>query len=421
MRINMPFRCLVGGSTLFLALVGLGCDREPPPFVCGDSIGCVDVGPDEPLKFGVLQALSGKVAPLGQEQMRGIELALVKCQKMLLGHPVVLQIEDDGCTAEGGANAALKVIADPQTVAILGSTCSGAAVTASAAMSKAGLTMISGNNSAPFLTAIAGKAAPHRQPGYFRTASNEEVSGKAAAHYAYEKLGIRRAATINDGDIYTRGLTEGFEDAFRQLGGEIVLSTAVDKGDEQMQPFLTAVLNAEAQLLFFPLFQPEGNRILIQGREMAGFEQVALMSDGALIEKSFLEAVGDKGKGLYFVGPAKPSGPAVDALEQQYRLTFQSSPSAIYYQNAYDSVNLLFAAIERVAVKEADGTLHIGRQALRESMAAIRMDDGVSGQLFCDEFGDCARPIFNVLRLDDPATGIEGLLANVLFTYGPQP
>lgn len=421
MRINMPFRCLVKGSILFLALVGLGCEREPVPFVCGDSIGCVDVGPEEPLKFGVLQALSGKVAPLGQEQIRGIELALAKRHKELLGHPIVLQIEDDGCTAEGGANAALKVIADPQAVAILGSTCSGAAVTASAAMSKAGLTMISGNNSAPFLTAIAGKQAPHWQAGYFRTAPNEEVSGKAAAHYAFEKLGVRRAATINDGDIYTRGLTEGFEEAFRQLGGEIVLSTAVDKGDEQMQPFLTAVLNAEAQLLFFPLFQPEGNRILLQARETVGFEQVLLMSDGALIERSFLEAVGDKGKGMYFVGPAKPSGPAVDALAKDYVASFQALPSASYYLSAYDSVNLLFAAIEKVAVQEADGTLHIGRQALREAMVAIRMDDGVTGQLSCDAFGDCARPIFNVLRLDDPAAGVEGLLTNVLFTYGPQP
>jgi len=188
-----------------------------------------------------------------------------------------------------------------------------------------------------------------------------------------------------------------------------------------MQPVLTAVLNAEAQLLFFPLFQPEGNRILNQARETAGFEQVLLMSDGALIEKSFLEAVGDKGKGLYFVGPAKPSGPAVDALAEQYLATFQSLPSAIYYQNAYDSVNLLFAAIEKAAVKEADGTLHIGRQALREAMVAIRMNDGVTGQLSCDAFGDCARPIFNVLRLDDPAAGVEALLANVLFNYAPQP
>ncbi len=67
---------------------------------------------------------------------------------------------------------------------------------------------------------------------------------------------------INDGDIYTRGLTDGFSKAFQDLGGNVVLKTSINKGDTQMQPVLTAVLNSQAELLFFPLFQPEGNRIL---------------------------------------------------------------------------------------------------------------------------------------------------------------
>lgn len=398
-----------------------GCSSPPAPFVCSDSIGCVDVGPNDPLKFGVLQALSGEVVSLGEEQVRGITLALAGRRNQLLGHPIVLQTEDTGCTAEGGANAALKVIADPQTLAILGTTCSGAAATVSKAMSDAGLTMISGNNSAPFLTAVAGKRAPNWQPGYFRTAPNEETAGKAAALYAYEKLGVRKAATINDGDIYSRGLTEGFEQTFRQLGGELVLAAAVDKGDAQMQPVLTAVLNSRAQLLFFPLFQPEGNRILLQAWQTAGFEQVILMSDGALIEKTFIEAVGEKGKGMYFVGPAKPGGPEIDTLEKEYISTFSSLPSTYYYQSAFDSVNLLFAAIEKVTVQDADGSLHIGRQALRDAMYATKAFNGVTGQLNCDEFGDCARPMFNILRLDDPTAGVEGLQANVMFTSTPQP
>jgi branched-chain amino acid transport system substrate-binding protein len=206
------------------------------------------------MKLGVLQALSGKVASLGQEQIHGIELAIMQRERQIMGHPIALQVEDDGCTAEGGANAALKIIAVPKIVAILGSTCSGAAVTAAQAASDAGLVMISGNNSAPFLTSVAGKPALHWHAGYFRTVPNEETAGRAAAQYAYEKLGLGKAATINDGDIYTQGLTSGFEDAFRQLGGEIVLSTAVDKKDEQMGPVLTAVINARADILFFLCF-----------------------------------------------------------------------------------------------------------------------------------------------------------------------
>ncbi len=412
-----PVRVFAVVLALSAAILSYACEQSKPRFECTDAIGCVRVAPGEPIKIGVLQALSGKVAALGYEQVRGIELALDTWQRTILGHSIVLQTEDTGCSAEGGVNAALKIIADPQTVAILGTTCSGSAATASKAMSDAGLTMISGNNSAPFLTAIGGKRAPNWQPGYFRTAPNEETSGKTAAMYAFQELGIRKAATINDGDIYTKGLSDGFGQAFQKLGGEIVLSTSINKGDREMQPVLAAVLDSKAQLLFFPLFQPEGNYVLLESRKTPGFENIILMSDGALIESSFIEAVQEKGKGMLFVGPSSPTGPAIDALAKEYQLKFKALPAASYYLSAYDAANMLLEGIRKVAIQASDGTLHIGRQALRNMLYATKEFKGVTGSLTCDEFGDCALPVFNVLRLDDPKAGLEGLQANILFTY----
>lgn len=403
---------------ILFCFIGCGTEKKSD-FQCTDPLGCVSLGPDESVKIGVLQALYGKVATLGQEQIRGLELALDDRKGKVLNRPVVLQKEDTGCTAEGGANAALKIIADPKHVAIFGTTCSGAAATASKAMSDAGLTMVSGNNSAPFLTSIAGKKAPNWQKGYFRTASNEENSGKAAALFAYDILGIRKAASINDGDIYTRGLTDGFNEAFSSLGGQIVLNTSVNKGDTQMEPVLTAVSNSEAELLFFPLFQPEGNHILFQAREMKSFYNVVLMSNGALIDESFLNAVGDKGLGMYFVGPASYEGESVDRLEQKYLAKYNEAPSVFYFISGYDAAGLLFESIEKAAVKEADGTVHIGRSKLREVLYATQGYQGATGTLTCDEFGDCARPRFNILRFEDVSKGLEGLKSNVQFTFSP--
>lgn len=407
-------------SSLLLTPFITACDKSPPAFECQDKIGCVRIAPGEPLKIGVLQALSGKVKPLGRDQVRGILLAIEKRGAKFLNHPITLQTEDTGCTAEGGANAALKIIADPQTVAILGTTCSGAAATAARAMSHAGLTMVSGSNSAPYLTAIAGQKAPEWHPGYFRTAFNEESSGKTAASYAFHKLGVRRAATINDGDIYTKGLTDGFQRVFEQLGGQIVLSTTVDKGDKEMQPVLMAVLNSQAELLFFPLFQPEGNYLLLKARMTAGFENIVLMSDGALIESSFIENVQSAAEGMYFIGPASPKGSTVDALADAYREKFKEKPATNYYPKAYEAADLLLTTLLKVVVQQSDGTLYIGRQALRTALYATADYQGVSGTMACDSFGDCANPVFNVLRLEDSDAGVDGLLSNVLFTYSPE-
>lgn len=408
-------------STLITLLVAIllfsSCQRaEKAEFTCNDVLGCVNIAPGDNIQLGVLQALSGGVAPLGQAQIRGFELALEEIENEILGHPIKLQIEDTGCTAEGGANAALKIIAEPQTIAIFGTTCSGAAATASKAMSAAGLTMISGNNSAPFLTSIAGKAAPDWQPGYFRTASNEERAGYVAAEYAYKQLSIRSAAAINDGDIYTRGLTESFKTGFEKLGGSIVLHTAINKGDLEMRPVLKAVVDSGADLLFFPLFQPEGNIILKQARKMDDFDDVVLMSDGALIQETFLSDVGDLAEGMYFIGPAKPTGALVDNVVKRYIAKYQEEPTVSYYLSGYDAAGLMLCAIEEVAVRSDDGSLHIGRQALRDRLYSVEGFEGVTGSLSCNQFGDCAQPSFNVLRLDNPEMGLAGLESNIVYS-----
>ena len=408
---------------LFLLTALTGCDKPETSVTesSNDPAGVITITPGEPVKIGVLQALSGKVANLGKEQIRGLELALDEREWQIAGHQVELVIEDTGCRAEGGANAALKLIAIPELTAIFGTTCSGAAATAAHAASQAGLTMISGNNNAPFLTSIAGKEAPDYHPGYFRTAANEENAGTAAALYAVEKLGKKRAALINDGDIYTRGLTESFKKAFAEAGGEVVFDTSLSKGEAEMGPFLDGALLAGAEILFFPLFQPEGNRLLKAARAMPAFSDIVLMSDGALIESSFITDVGEAAVGMYFVGPAlPPTTPATKDLLERYKKKYRQAPSATYYMSGYDAANILLSALEKSATRDADGSIHIKRSSLRNTVAATQNFQGVMGLLSCDRFGDCAPPRFNLLRLDDPLAGLEGLQRNIVFSYAPQ-
>ena len=51
---------------------------EPPAaeFECDDALGCVDIAPGDPLKLATLQAISGAVANLGEDQNRATEIAL---------------------------------------------------------------------------------------------------------------------------------------------------------------------------------------------------------------------------------------------------------------------------------------------------------------------------------------------------------
>jgi branched-chain amino acid transport system substrate-binding protein len=404
---------------LLVALLLAGCRPAIPPFECTDRIGCVTVLPTEPIKLGALQALSGAMASNGQNNLRAIELALDERGGELLDHPIILQREDSLCSKEGGSTAASKIVADPQIVAIIGPTCSGAAASAMKVSAEAGLVMIAGSCSAPSLTSVGGEPGLDWQPGFFRTAQNDAQSGRVAATFASEVLGMSKAATIDDGDPYTRGLSDTFTQVFTELGGEVVLSAAVNKGDTDMYPVLTAVVRSEAELLFMPVFRPEGDYLVLQAREMEELEKVTLMSAEGLYLDAWVENVDQAGIGVYLVIPSTPESPARDALVSRYETKYGEAPTALYYAHTYDATNLLLDAVEAVTVQEEDGVLHIGRQALRDALYATSEYQGLTGSLTCDEYGDCGVARFQVTRLDDPAAGLEGLAANVLYTYPP--
>jgi branched-chain amino acid transport system substrate-binding protein len=404
-------------ATVFLA----ACQSAAPPFECTDAIGCVTIGPDEPVKLAALQTLTGEVGTYGIEQVSSSELAIAERGAELLGHPLELQREDELCTEEGGTTGALKIVADPQVVAILGTLCSGPAVPAAKIMSEKGLVMISPSNTAPSLTAMGGEQGADWQPGYFRTAHNDADQGRAAAIFAFQELGVRRAATINDGDTYTEGLTGVFNRVFTELGGEIVLATAVNKGDSDMRPVLTSVIDSGAELVFFPLFQPEADFIVLQSKEVDGFENITLMAADAVLATTFIEAIGTDGVGMYWVGPTSPTGPDYDNFVTNFEQKFARPPgNSPYHAHAYDATTILLDAIEKVAIQDTDGTLHLGRQALREAVYATSGYQGLTGSLTCSEFGDCGAAKFKVVRLDDPAAGIEGLADNAVYTYTPE-
>ncbi len=403
-------------TTIFLA----ACQSGPPPFECTDSIGCVTIGPDEPIEIGVIQALSGEVATLGIDQVRGLELALADREGQLLNHPVQLHSEDDLCSKEGGTVAAENLKTISQVVAIFGTTCSGAAVPAAKILSEAGLVMISGGNTAPSLTSVSGNQGADWQPGYFRASHNDADQGRAAATFVFQELGVRQAATLNDGDTYTQGLTDVFGQVFTELGGEIVLTTAINKGDTDMKPVLEAVAVSGAEILFFPLFEPESHFITLQAKEVAELADISLMTGESSLTPTFIEAVNSGGDGVYFVSPTIPESTAYQTFVANYQSAYNQMPSSPLLAPAYDAAHLLLDTIEQVAVVEEDGTLHLGRQALRDALYATSGYSGITGTLTCDKFGDCGLARFKVVRLDDSAAGFEALNNNVVYTYSPR-
>jgi branched-chain amino acid transport system substrate-binding protein len=259
--------------------------------------------------------------------------------------------------------------------------------------------MISPSNTSPALT----DPEQSFNVGYLRTAHNDKVQGRAMARFALEELGVKTAAAIHDGDPYTEGLARVFADSFAEMGGDLVAFEAVGKGDTDMHPALMAVSEAgPPEFIYYPIFIAEGAAITTQAPEVAGLENTILSGADGMQSPAFIEAAGDAAEGMYLSGPDLSfANELYDTFLETYKKNFGTDPTAPFHAHSLDATYMILDAIKAIAVQDPDGTIHIGRQALRDHLYATKDYQGITGNLTCNEYGDCADPNIAVSQVQN--------------------
>ncbi len=388
------------------------------------SLGEVTVSAGDAIQIRSLNAISGDVAFLGVPNENGIRMAVADYGQ-IHGFDVDLGAGlDDLCSADGGQAAAQIIVADEQVIGVIGTSCSGAATAASPLISEAGMVMISGSNTSPALTSdLAGTAGSAYHAGYYRTAHNDLYQGAAAANFALEVLGVTSAAAIHDGDPYTEGLAQAFSDAFEAGGGTITVFTAVNKGDTDMVPVLTEVAASGPEMLFFPIFQPEGDFIIQQAGSVAGMGGITMMAADGLLNSDYLALA--ESENMYFSGPDTRYGDnanqstgelAADVLAD-YEAEYGEVPAAPFWAHSYDAAVLLMDAIAHASYMDGDD-LVIDRAGVREHLDSVSDYAGLIGTMSCDAYGDCGSQKITVIQNTD-ITDYVASTENVVYEYAP--
>ncbi len=374
-----------------------------------DPLGVVTIKKGQPVHVAYWMVVAGADASLGIDTRRGVELAIQDKGGKLLGHPIKLSGQDEGCNAEGGQAAATKLASDPTIVAAIGSNCSSAARPGAPILWKAGIPTVSPSNTAPYLT------DPKRgkeYDGYTRTAHNDKVQGAVAAQFAIKKLGAKTAATIHDGSVYAEQLQAVFAEEFKKLGGTIVAQEAVAPTDTDMRPVLTKIATGKPDFIYLPIFIAAAGHITRQSKEVAGLEKVALMSADGSFSPDFYKAAGEAAVGMYHSSPDFSAfGAGYKDFLAKHQKKYGEKPIAPFHAHGYDAAMMVFAAVEKVGVKDGD-TLYIPRKAFRDALYATKGQKGLTGTISCNEFGDCADPRIavyqqtadNIKKLVNPET-----------------
>jgi branched-chain amino acid transport system substrate-binding protein len=373
-------------------------------YECSDPLGCVQIGPDDPFHVAFWGVLSGSDMSLGQDAQRGVEIAIDDIGGKLYDHDILLTSQDALCTERGGMAAAEQLASDTTIVALIGSTCSDETVGGIATLTEAGLTTISPSNTRPSLTDV------NRGPEYasfLRTAQNDSLQGKVVAEFVYNSLGIRKVAIIYDESVYSKALQQVFADNFTQMGGQIVAQETISSGDTNVRGVLTRIAGQGPELIYYPVFVAAGGYITAQAKEISSLENVKLISSDGVFTPDFLTVASSTATGMYISSPdfsRFPSG--YNTFVEKYQAKYGSPPLSLFHAQAYDAANMIFAALEKVAIVENDGRIYIPRLTLRNAIYATENFAGITGTLACSSSGDCGAPVIAIYEVTsaDPST-----------------
>jgi branched-chain amino acid transport system substrate-binding protein len=367
-----------------------------------DQFGCVVYKPGQPILIGTLLSISGSTAFLGTDSQHGVQLALDNLDGKLdgklgtlLGHPVKMVNEDDGCSAEGGQSGGQKLVGNPQILAVIGTSCSSSALgVADQIFSNKGILLISPSNTNPNLT-----AGGSHQPFYLRTAHNDKIQGLVVADFTTKFLHAKTAATIHDESPYADALAAVFRQNFENQGGTIVPNgnQAIQSTDTDFHSLLTQIGQQKPDILYYPDFDPACALIAKQAAEVSGLSKTNLIGSDGCLETAYLQTGGKAVFGTFASGPdfsglQKTNAFYRDKFLPAYKQQFGTAPTAAFHAHAFDAMEILINAVKKAAINSG-GTLSIPRTALKDAIFATKDYHGLTGTITCTPLGDCATSV----------------------------
>ncbi|MBI5931897.1 MAG: branched-chain amino acid ABC transporter substrate-binding protein [Chloroflexi bacterium] len=354
-----------------------------------DALGCTMIVAGNTIKIGTAAPLTGDSASIGIAFSQATQVAIAIANENSLNGFLFAQIdENDQGTPEGGAEAATRLVTAQSDglVAVVGHAFSGASRAATPIYEAAGIPMMSPTATNPNLTQTGSKV-------FNRVIFNDNAQGVLMAKYLFQILNIRKLAILHDDSIYSTQLAEVTRDEFESSGGEVVIVLEVPDGADP-ETYANALIEVEAtqpEAIFFPGYTPEVAAVVNSLQDSTMQDIVFAGSDG-VNPQTFIELTGNGSEGIYLSGESEPPESDQKTLfDTSYKETFGVEPGIVSRSvwDAFDAANILIQAVRKVAILGSDGNLYIPRQALVDTVRGTTDYVGASGQIACDETGEC--------------------------------
>lgn len=362
----MKIRMRAAMAVVFVALPLTSCQRKS----------------DDSIHLGAIVSLSGPAAAYGEDNRRGLELAVETInEKGVDGRKVMIDIQDSGGDNAQAVTLARRFADDQQMLAILGPTRTGETVAVSKILPSLNIAMMSVGSTGDWSS--AGGAF---NPWTFRSTRVDTYLIEPLLKAARDRFGIRSIGMISTAnDDYAVSVRPVYKRAAVALGLKLVADEVQMTGDTDRTAQLTRIKGAHPDALIIntlssdaPVIASQARRVGIASRFIgtAGFSSPATF---ALAGAATLE--GTLTADNFFMGS---NAPQVADFVRRYRQKFHADPPA-YAAYSYDGLRIVAHAIARAGP-------HPTRKAVRDALATTRDFPGVLGRLTYNGSGDAAKP-----------------------------
>lgn len=344
----------------------------------------------ETIKIGVLEPQTGNDSKMGNEEIRGIQLAH-KIKPNVLDKDVELIYGDTQSSIYAAETVVNDLVAKTPAV-VLGSYGDTVTLIASQILGEAKIPAIAITATNPLITT--------NNPYYFRVSFTDASQGKVLAHYVVEKLGQKKAAVIRmEKDDTTNDLVSKFKNRMKRLTEDtqsVPVTVDVKADASDYAEGLQEIKDAGIKAVFMPVNMTLAQNLLVQA-EAAGMTDVVFIAPKDLHNDEMLQFVKTHPAMQISIASdlVSPAGDAVaegaqttsvyeqfvTAYKQEYKGAEPTEAAAL----AFDAYMIAINAIEAAGSSDAD--------ALKDAIQTKTNFEGASGHITFDEVGEPKKPI----------------------------
>lgn len=343
--------------------------------------------------IGVVLPLQDQFASFGEAVQRGINMALA--ERPPQSRPLTFLVRDVSSDPEENRRAVEKLANEDRVMAIIGPLTGGAASAAGAEAERLQI---------PLLALAQKEGVPEIGDFVFRSALTSRQQVEALVRYAIAEEGNRRFAILAPDNRLGQEFADLFSQSVLRQGGTLVAREGYSDSDNDFRPPIKRLKGEDPaipdrraqqssrpvrrhQLPFDVLFIPDvGERVAEISSYLAyyGFGAVQLLGTSAWNTPELLERSARYVDDAVFTVGFYPGSdqPRVRDFVTRYEELYGGEPS-ILEAEGYDLARLLIGLLESGEIRS--------RSQLRQALARVQDNYGVTGDLAFDPLGDAIR------------------------------